>query len=37
MSADQAREEIARSAGTQFCPAAAAALLDVLTLVQAPA
>jgi diguanylate cyclase (GGDEF)-like protein len=37
MSADQAREEIARSAGTQFCPVAAAALLDVLTLVQAPA
>ncbi|MCA1657585.1 MAG: HD domain-containing protein, partial [Actinobacteria bacterium] len=30
MSAEEARDEIARHSGTQFCPSAAAALLDVL-------
>ncbi len=36
MSVEQARREIARSAGSQFCPTAAAALLDVLTPSEAP-
>lgn len=37
MSAAAAREEIRREAGAQFCPYAAAALLDVLTVIPAHA
>jgi len=36
MSAADARAELSRAAGTQFCPASAGALLDVLTLTVSP-
>jgi HD-GYP domain-containing protein (c-di-GMP phosphodiesterase class II) len=37
MSSDAARAEIERQSGTQFCPRAAAALLDVLAGAGSPA